>query len=547
DSEDYTFEIASHNVRVAKILRDHPNDEEVADYTITTFAYSIFGHLPPNGPCSPCLIDEVCLLPVLSALLDTLRNHDFLLEKTLQAAVSILEQTPSVCPKQSQVKDVPSLLAYYSALTRGRHLRTRCNGIGAMLGLGRVELLPVPGSEVQPIATHSGHKDGRVYLSQENLLAELPEDLRPLLFDYGVDACESVVESRCSADTADALIKHHQDNDARALGLRLAKLLQHTEFVINPDADLASTDGLDAHDLRRMPLYVLTQCAASLEDSDSAEDLDAAAVVGLHFLLVMEGGPESMSKRGRLALERNPNLAYVYYVMSFSASDVVSRYRAIKKGLASEVLTPFLRRHLLFRKVVVAGEHAISLLREVGQEAPKPDAPRLAMAYFKEAIDAAKLYIEIAPPDTRHLPEVLSWYIVLQIISEGPGLRDDLSEYEIFPIHSPPLLVKLATAERFTEILYGPSIKTAIQYAREWLFEHYRSGSVRQSERLVTCLGEISEDRASWTPPADNTPPPLPANTFSAITANGVQLDQCSYCETATASVRKCSRCGQAR
>ena len=68
------------------------------------------------------IVDAIALKQVLSALLSTLRDPSFLLEKTLKFAMRILAKTPPVCPKECRLKDVPSLLTYYSALTRSRHL-----------------------------------------------------------------------------------------------------------------------------------------------------------------------------------------------------------------------------------------------------------------------------------------------------------------------------------------------------------------------------------------------------------------------------------------
>lgn len=54
--------------------------------------------------------------------------------------MTILAKAPPVCPKECRLKGVPSLLAYYSALTRSGHLRACCNGVLAILRLARIEL-----------------------------------------------------------------------------------------------------------------------------------------------------------------------------------------------------------------------------------------------------------------------------------------------------------------------------------------------------------------------------------------------------------------------
>ncbi|KAI1792811.1 hypothetical protein LXA43DRAFT_317266 [Ganoderma leucocontextum] len=541
NTEEFALEIFRHNLDIVRILRDHPDDADVLDCTIMALAQGFLRTILRHSSSHPSVFDDACLVPVLSALLDTLRNPPELLpEATLNVAMIILARVPPVCPARCRLREIPSLLAYYAALSRSRHLRARCNAIATVRHLARAELEPVlhGDDDVLPIVTRSGDLAWHAYASQEELLAVFPEDLRSLMLAYGVDACECVVQFKSSSDAASALSQYYRDDDLCALGLRLAELLQLAESVIDPNADLDLPHHGNASDGTKLKqLDVLPLCAAALTERQGSAELDAADVLRLHYLLAMQADPKQVYLRAQHARRRNPHLAYAHYAyatsFSLSAADVVLRLREIKNAVGCDGQTPFLQHRLICRAVQVAGEHAFSLLHGVVDVTREPEL--LAMTYFRHAIDAANVYLQLAPPDARQLPIVLSWYVVLQLVAEAPRPREDLSDYE-------PLLERIRTAERFAEILrrHLPT-KTHIQLTREWLFEQYRSGSIRQWDRLILRLGGMDDDVSEL------INAPLPAFSFASVTANRVRLDQCSWCKNSTVSLKKCSRCKEAR
>ncbi|KAI1798088.1 hypothetical protein LXA43DRAFT_8059 [Ganoderma leucocontextum] len=527
------FELCRHNPTVLKILRDHPHDEQIADFTIRTLGHGTLYTISSQGPSDASVVDAVALKQVLSALLGILHDPGFLLEKTLEVAMAVLAKTPPVCPKDCRLKDVPSLLAYYCALTRSRHLGARCNGVLAVLRLARVELDQVGSVGFQALSgatARSGHSPQRVYYNQDQLLARFPEDLQRLVIAYGVEFCESIVESRRSSNVGSALVQFRQDDDARALGRCLAEHLQHTEFIIDPSADSSDAGGSGPK------LFdVLEACIQSLSESESSADLDAAAVLELHTLLVNNQFKRALD-RAEEELGRNPNLGYARYAYCLALLDFFLRQRAINMALACDDLTPFLRCQLLCQSVKLLGEQGCWLLWE--DHFATHETSRVAMSYFKEAIDKAELYLEMAPPDARQRSTVLNWWIVVKVIAEAPDIRDDLSSYE-------PLLEKLRTAEMFAEILEDPPVKSDIQLAREWLFENYRNDAIWGWERLTVRLGEIAEKGL----PQNHAPIPNPVpapDSFDALARNMVKLklNRCSWCKNSTVSLKKCSRCG---
>ncbi|PIL27624.1 hypothetical protein GSI_10776 [Ganoderma sinense ZZ0214-1] len=474
------FELCRHNPAVLKTLRDHPGDQQIADFTIRTLAHGTLYTVSSQGPSDASIVDAIALKEVLSSLLGTLRDPGYLLEKTLELAMTILAKAPPVCPKESRLKDIPSLLAYYSALTRSRHFGARCNGALALLRLARIELDQAGNVdfEAQNRATAPSDRSAqRISCNHDQLLAGFPEDLQCLMETYGVDSCETVVEARRSSTVESALVQFREDNDARALGRCLAEHLQHSEFIVNPNDDSsdASGSGLKLTD-------VLESCIQSLSQSGSSEDLDAAAILELHSLLLKKQFQRALD-RAEDELGRNPELGYARYAYCLALLDFFLRPRAINTALASNDLTPFLRRRLLFEAVKLLGEQGCWMLWEDGLATDEVTGP--ATAHFKEAIEKAELYLEMAPPDARQRSTVLNWYIVVRIVAESLDIHNDLSDYE-------PLLEQLRIAERFDEIRQDPPAKCDIQLAREWLFENYSDGTILEWERLTVRLGQMA-------------------------------------------------------
>ncbi len=158
-------------------MRDHPHDEQIADFTIRTLAHGTLYTTSSQGPLDASVVDAIALKQVISALLVILRDPGFLLEKTLQVAMTIVAKAPPVCPKDCRLRDVPLLLAYYSALTRSRDLRARCNGALAVLHLVRVERdwqMDSIGLEAQNGATASSERSPQriVRCNEDKLLAK---------------------------------------------------------------------------------------------------------------------------------------------------------------------------------------------------------------------------------------------------------------------------------------------------------------------------------------------------------------------------------------
>ncbi|PIL28985.1 hypothetical protein GSI_09032 [Ganoderma sinense ZZ0214-1] len=543
--EEFALEVFQHNLGIARIMREHPNNADVVGPTITILIESFLDTILEHRLSHPTIFDDPCLASVLSALLDTLRDPpELFTNRALYVAMLILQRAPPACPARYRLKDLPSLLAYYAALSRSRHLRARCAAVASVKLFATVELETVLGVDknTQPFLTRFGDMPEGSYSSEEELLDIFPQDLRSLLLAHPIDEdpCEYTVQFRSRSEAASAFSRYYGDNDLCALGLRLAELLQLTESAIEPDADLDVPHGhaADARQLKQLDLLPL--CVAALEDRrQGSADLDAADVLRLHYLLVTQHDIAPIHRHAHDTMQRNASLPYAHfaYAMSFSScvAEAVLKLHALKDAIGSCEQTPALQRQLIARAVQVAGQQAFSAVNGLLSDSVSRQPEQRAAAFFKQAVDAADAYLRLAPPDARELPVVLSWYIILKFIFEPPRSHQDLSCYE-------PLLARIRTAEKFAEIFHRPKTLTnAIQLAREWLFQEFQSGSVQQWDRLIERLGNTDDDVTELV----NSSPPVVS--FASATANRVRLERCSWCKNATVSLKKCSRCKDAR
>lgn len=148
------------------------------------------------------------------------------------------------------------------------------------------------------------------------------------------------------------MVQSVQDDDACALGRCLAEHLQHTELVIHPPSD--SADSSHSRGSGPTPFNVLEVCIQSLAKSEDPTDLDAAAVLELHNLLMTKQFQKALG-RAEDELGRNPNLGYAYCLAHLDFFFL--RQRAINMALGSYDLTPFQRRELLCESIKLLAEH----------------------------------------------------------------------------------------------------------------------------------------------------------------------------------------------
>ncbi|CCM00721.1 uncharacterized protein FIBRA_02761 [Fibroporia radiculosa] len=214
-------------------------------------------------------------------------------------------------------------------------------------------------------------------------------------------------------------------------------------------------------------------CVRALREKGSPADLDAADIVEIKHSLIKQRTSDAIAA-ARRAMERNPKLAYSFYVSGLSA-DSTQSLKATKKGLKCTQITPFVRHYMLWRAVEHAGNMGVSTLQEA--VAGQKDYAE-GLAFLMSSCEDAKTFISEAPPDNRNMQTILNWYIICTIAVRGSDLSPDLREFD-------DVIEKLKVADQFSTVLGYLPRKTQIRLARQLIVESYGSAVQGWSDVLA--------------------------------------------------------------
>lgn len=169
----------------------------------------------------------------------------------------------------------------------------------------------------------------------------------------------------------------------------------------------------------------LPQCAKAIRTKGVPTEADLADILDMKFAIMRQRIPDAV-KVANIALKRNPDFAYAYYALTL-ASDPVVGLRAAKKGMKCAKITPFVRFQMMQRAVEQAGEMGIQILQDSSEGDRKWEE---GIAFLTSALEDSKTYISQAPPDNRHMKNVLYWNILLRITTDDE-ISGDLRELEV--------------------------------------------------------------------------------------------------------------------
>jgi hypothetical protein len=166
--------------------------------------------------------------------------------------------------------------------------------------------------------------------------------------------------------------------------------------------------------------------AKAIREKGTAEEAHLADIIDLKFLVMRQRIPDAVS-HARAVIERDPEVAYYYYVISLTADHTLG-LRFAKKGLrCQKALTPFVKGALLHRAVEHASDLALVALQTARVNDPKWEE---GIAFLMSAWEDAKTFMNEAPPDSRHMKHVVNWYVVLTLALKGPEVRRDLGDLQ---------------------------------------------------------------------------------------------------------------------
>ena len=381
----------------------------------------------------------MCSSDLLKQVLDAMRKPDAS-AILVGHAVGLITACTRHC--QQEIKSLPPLLSLLAASLRVNDIGIRCSALASFI---RINLA---GCEEE-----NRQFDPRMLISA--VQRRFPDQCVAVIMDYGPTRCEMNLLAQTAADYQRAMMKCAQDRDLYALGKTLAQLIVRTEFSVSEggfqyiDERTGRPEFADVGLPFKMWVDSLPHCAKALRDKNrSSVDLDEADILDLKYYILRQRIPDAIV-HAQNAIKRNPHVAYFYYAIGLGA-DQARALRAVKKGLKAKTTTPFVHYYMLWRAIVSAGNLGVTILADAR---PGDQEYAEGIAFLMSALDDAKEFFDVAPPDARYMATIVHWFVVLSIAIKGPQLSVDLKELKVCPNVDQALrLVTDISKARFQEV-----------------------------------------------------------------------------------------------
>ncbi|KIJ14557.1 hypothetical protein PAXINDRAFT_163312 [Paxillus involutus ATCC 200175] len=538
---DIRKEICLQTPVLIKILQDHPDDLQSAELAISTLAHAV-GAAINEAQKPPEKYIKALKVPTLLPLIIQFISKPGAGLQLLHHALELLAHTTFHCWQACRA--CPAMIEFLAASLRSSDLSIRCSTLGALLRLNGI----------------SSEPDQR-FNDPNKLIAAVqrgfPDHLSDASMDYGPTLCDSTLTLRSVADYQKAMMQTAQDRDLYKLGLTLAELITRNEFSVGEggfqvmNERTGKPEFMDVGLPFKMWTDALPLAANAIRAKGRAQEVDLADMIDMKFFIVRARIPEATAL-AKKSIQRNPKLPYFYYVMTLGI-DVEEGLRCAKKGLKCKNVTRFVRFGLMHRAVEIAGNLGVCRIQESREGDRKWEE---GIAFLTSAFEDAKTYVAEAPPDARHMKNVLYWYICLAIAIKGPEMSTNLSELQA-------ALAKLKIADDFSNFFGTKPPKTQLRLTQETILKYYTPGvqkwnsvvsrfdsAVAEEEHIIS-PGRGEDQLVAWLEDlrfenGDQEPQPEKCS-HSKITTNTVELYRCSWCGNPSAVLRKCSGCEKAR
>ncbi|KDQ56093.1 hypothetical protein JAAARDRAFT_195313 [Jaapia argillacea MUCL 33604] len=486
-------------------------------------------------------------------VLSCLRNPE-ITDYTVDHAISLLDRVADNDPKG---RDVEALKTFFVALLRSSDPMRR---IKAFRSVSHLSLYHTP------VASRKSKDEPKVEKSTVGAFAlvapfqkrVLPPDLQQVINNYGKDRCECAVTSRSSSNFVAAYVQHSLHPDHFVLGRTLSREILESEFAL-PElmCDCCARPRHSSTAATQHWEESLPECVSALRSRGNGgqgdpSDLDLADILEAQQLLLQRKYVDA-TNLAQKGLERNPDLAYLYYASAFD-SNWADKLRCSKKGLRCRILSPWLKRRFLRSACMAA--------MGLGMDETKIPDPDERAALFMSAYEDSKVLLVETPPDSMHLHEDVGQYILLRLLFDGPDMPVDLGPLE-------DALEKLRINDKIMTMLGRPiSNLTQVNCTRDIITSLHSQAATEWSEvieRLDRVFQPWEEDRITLTKPTGDDHelakwlvrfeedrfikdhPCKISPRRKILTVEKLEMFQCSWCHRISAVLRKCGRCGTTR
>ncbi|KIJ63203.1 hypothetical protein HYDPIDRAFT_176220 [Hydnomerulius pinastri MD-312] len=537
---DIRREISLQSPVLIKILQDHPDDLKSAELAISTLAHAVGAAISEEQKPATKYTKALKVPTLLSLVIQFISKPGVSLQ-LLHHGLELLAHTTLHC--WQECKAYPPMIEFLAACLRSTDLSVRCSALGALLRLNG-----------------NCSEDDQRFNDPNKLIAAVqrgfPDHLSDVSMDYGPMRCDSTLTLRSVADYQKAMMQCAQNHDLYRLGLSLAELITRNEFSIGEggfqfmNERTGKPEFMDVGLPFKMWTDALPHCASAIRAKGRPQEVDLADMIEMKFFIVRSRIPDATAL-AKKAIQRNPKFPYFYYVMTLG-SDHNEGLRCAKKGLKCTNSTPFVRFGLMHRAVEIAGNLGVCRIQESREGERKWEE---GIAFMTSAWEDAKTYVSQAPPDARHMKNVLYWYICLTLAIKGPEISVNLNELQ-------GAVKKLKIADDFSRFFGINPPKTQLRLTQETILKYFTPGAQKWSsivsrfdsavaeEDHVISPGRAEDQLVAWLEDIrlENGDQERPERCSHArITTNTVELYRCSWCGNPSAVLRKCSGCEKAR
>ncbi|KAI0716942.1 hypothetical protein C8Q76DRAFT_616774, partial [Earliella scabrosa] len=422
-------------------LGNLPNDTSLAKLTILTVSHVARGYCPQHDR-NPYDFDQHCTEAIaeLAVKLHRSRGSTYrILDIALDTIVNLVQTSPR------HFDAAPTPLSLLIACLRSEYLPTRAKVAGALLRYPRAEQ---PALHRASILRFFGGMDDY-----------FPNHLAHVFDEYG-GKMECVVRAQTHLDWIYAMGEVRHSKDLRKFGTTLSRLLRlYDRFMpppgwtfraqitpLLPEHEERDSWVNDAPDLTipfppsdsaaaSLPfsegLDAFPHCAKALRENGSPEDLDDADILDISYAL-LDGDLDEAVKLAQEAIKRNPHLTYAHYVSSLG-DDPEASLSAAERGMSCTDVTVFERCQMLWAMSMSCIREGLPTTGEARSSKTLSEESRLK--FLRRGLHATRTYLEVAPPDARHMLSMLGWYVLLDIILRGPAIQNVLDDFTDIRTH----------------------------------------------------------------------------------------------------------------
>ena len=435
------LQVAQRYPAILRCLQDRFGDPTIAIPAVIVLRFAL---APVLAPCSclshPSLLSSLRrgIKPILEATVETLRHHRGSLIGFLHG-IRLLVSATVHFPEECEANR--SLLSLFVAFARSKNVTVRALVVSGLMDIfnpHRKEETPSQDTETPWWPSHRK-------LFTATTKGTLPTDLQREADAYGVERCESTYLAECYDLFPGYIFECIDESNLCTAGHKLANLLMSCDVKL--DGPCVHSDGPVPEGLTGFKIppgttipfkhcsEAFPRCAEALRARGLPEDLDAADYLELRNHVMNRQYNEAFAL-GERVVQRNPELAYAHYAMSFTAN-VPRGLRALRRALGCPVAHPSLRLAALVRAVREHTDAGIWVLRELRED--HEERWKIGAAYILYARQLAGEYMAEAPPDARYMHHVVSSHVLLTFLAFGPEVTPDFSEFQVRG--SPELIV----------------------------------------------------------------------------------------------------------